>query len=178
MTVEANPSTPRRSRLVYPALILSLALNLLFIGGLATAAWHYYTRHARGEFGLLAFSQQLPAEHRDAFRKQVIDARASMKDQREAVRNAWLEVNSLLTTEPFDKEKLKAAMAKLRDTENQFRTSLNNSFAEIAASVTPEERKLLQTWRDKRRPHFLRHADTSTSTSGSESTSGSDEKTD
>lgn len=176
MTVEANPSTPRRSRLVYPALILSLALNLLFIGGLATAAWHYYTRHARGEFGLLAFSQQLPAEHRDAFRKQVIDARASMKDQREAVRSAWLEVNSLLTTEPFDKEKLKAAMAKLRDTENQFRTSLNNSFAEIAASVTPEERKLLQTWRDKRRPRFLRHADTSTS--GSESTSGSDEKTD
>ena len=73
---------------------------------------------------------------------------------------------------------MKAAMAKLRDTENQFRTRLNNSFAEIAASVTPEERKLLQTWRDKRRPRFLRHTDASTSTSGSESPSGRDEKTD
>ncbi|AGK58067.1 membrane-associated protein [Hyphomicrobium denitrificans 1NES1] len=168
MTVEANQSG-RRSRLVYPALIFSLALNLLFIGGLATAVWHYYSRHTRGEFGLLAFSQKLPAEHRDAFRRQVIDARASLKDEREAVRNAWLDVNSLLTTEPFDKEKFKAAMAKLRETENQFRTGLNNSFAEIAASVTPEERKLLQAWRDKRRPNFLRRGDSAKADSDTKS---------
>lgn len=173
MTVEANQITPRRSRLVYPALIFSLALNLLFIGGLAAAAWHYHSRHQRGEFGLLAFSQQLPAEHRDAFRRQVIDARASLKDEREAVRSAWLEVNSLLTAEPFDKEKLKAAMAKLRETENQFRTGLNDAFSEIAASVTPDERKLLQAWREKRRPRFLRHPD-----DASAPTTGSDEKSD
>jgi len=159
VTVDVNQSASRRSRLVYPALMLSLGLNLLFIGGLAAAAWHFNTRHARGEFGLLAFARQLPAEHQDAFRKQVLDARASLKDEREAVRSAWLEINSLLTTEPFDKEKLKSAMAKLRETENQFRAGLNDSFAEIAASVTPEERKLLQEWRDKRRPHFLRRGD-------------------
>lgn len=159
MTIDANQGAPRRSRIIYPALLVSLALNLLFIGGLAAAAWHFNSRHTHGEFGLLAFARQLPAEHQDAFRKQVLDARASLKDEREAVRSAWLEINSLLTTEPFDKEKLKAAMAKLRETENQFRTGLNDSFAEIAASVTPEERKLLQAWRDKRRPNFLRHGD-------------------
>lgn len=156
MTLDATQDAPRRSRLVYPALIVSLALNLLFIGGLAAAAWHFNSRHARGEFGLLAFARQLPVEHQDAFRKQVIDARTSLKDERAAVRNAWLDVNSLLTAEPFDKEKLKGAMAKLREAENLFRSGLNNSFAEIAESVTPEERKLLQAWRDKRRPGFLR----------------------
>ena len=159
MTVDANQGASRRSRFVYPALIVSLGLNLLFIGGLAAAAWHFNSRHARGEFGLLAFARQMPAEHQDAFRKQVLDARASLKDEREAVRGAWLDVNSMLTSEPFDKEKLKAAMAKLRETENQFRAGLNDSFAEIAESVTPEERKLLQAWRDKRKPNFLRRGD-------------------
>ena len=157
MTVNSPQDAPRRSRLVYPALVVSLALNLLFIGGMAAAAWHFNARHTRGEFGLLGFARQLPVEHQEAFRKQVLEARASLKDEKEAVRAAWLDVNSLLTAEPFDKEKLKAAMAKLRESENQFRTGLNNSFAEIAERVTPEERKLLQAWRDKRRPSFLRH---------------------
>lgn len=159
MTVDGNPSSSRRSRLLYPALIVSLALNLLFIGGMAAAAWHFNKRHARGEFGLLAFTRQLPPEHQDAFRKQVLEARASLKDEREAVRSAWLDVNAMLTSEPFDKEKLKTALAKLRETEGQFRAGLNNSFAEIAESVTPEERKLLQAWRDKRKPNFLRRSD-------------------
>jgi uncharacterized membrane protein len=133
---------------------------------LAAAAWHYNARHTRGEFGLLAFARQLPVEHQEAFRKQVLDARVSLKDEREAVRSAWLEINSLLTAEPFDKEKLKAALANLREAENQFRTGLNNSFAEIAASVTPEERKLLQAWRDKRKPYFLRRGDISPKADG------------
>jgi uncharacterized membrane protein len=166
VTVDVNQGGSRRSRLVYPALIVSLALNLLFIGGLAAAAWHYNARHTRGEFGLLAFARQLPVEHQEAFRKQVLDARVSLKDEREAVRSAWLEINSLLTAEPFDKEKLKAALANLREAENQFRTGLNNSFAEIAASVTPEERKLLQAWRDKRKPYFLRRGDISPKADG------------
>ena len=166
MTVDVNQGAPPRSRLVYPALIVSLALNLLFIGGLAAAVWHYNSRHVRGEFGLLAFARQLPPEHQEAFRQQVLNARASLKDEREAVRSAWLEINSLLTTEPFDKDKLKTAMAKLREAENQFRAGLNNSFAEIAASVTPEERKLLQEWRDKRKPNFLRRGDAAAKADG------------
>lgn len=161
MTIDVNHGVSRRSRFLYPALIVSLGLNLLFIGGLSAAAWHFNSRHTRGEFGLLAFARQLPVENQEAFRKQVLDSRASLADEREAVRDAWLEVNSMLTREPFDKDKLKEAMAKLRDTENQFRSGLNNSFAEIAGSVTPEQRKLLQAWRDKRKPHFLRRSEAS-----------------
>ena len=165
MTIDANLGASRRSRFLYPTLIVSLGLNLLLIGGLAAAAWHFNSRHAGGEFGLLAFARQLPPEHQEAFRKQVLESRAALADERVAVRNAWLEVNSMLTSDPFDKEKLKESMAKLRETENQFRSGLNNSFAEIAESVTPEERKLLQAWRDKRRPHFLRRGDTPASKS-------------
>lgn len=161
MTVDANPQgAPRRSRLLYPALLVSLALNLLFIGGLSAAAWHYYQRSANGEnFGLLGFAKQISPDHRDAFRQQVLAARASLKDEREDMRRAWFATNEQLTSEPFDKEKFKAAMATLRDAEGKFRAGLNNAFADIAASVTPEERKLLQAWRNKRKPHFLRHGD-------------------
>jgi uncharacterized membrane protein len=79
-----------------------------------------------------------------------------MKSERDKVRMAWRHTNDVLTTEPFDKEKFKAAMADLRAVEDQFRTGINAAFADIAASLTPSERKLLQGWREKRRPKFLR----------------------
>jgi uncharacterized membrane protein len=166
--VEANQPAPRRSRSLSVALLCSLALNLLFIGGFAAAAWHFQHRHMkRGDYGLLGFTRKLPADHQDAFRKQVLDARASVKTERENVRSAWLEANSTLTVEPFDKEKFKAAMAKLREVENQYKTRLNDAFADIAAAMTPEERKLLQTWREKRRPRLLKRSDQTPADSGS-----------
>ncbi|HVZ05159.1 periplasmic heavy metal sensor [Hyphomicrobium sp.] len=157
MTVEANHIAPQRSRLLYPGFIFSLALNLLFIGGVAAAVWHHHNaQERRNESGLLSFARQLPPDRQEAFRQQVFSARASMKSERDKVRMAWRHTNDVLTTEPFDKEKFKAAMADLRAVEDQFRTGINAAFADIAASLTPSERKLLQGWREKRRPKFLR----------------------
>jgi uncharacterized membrane protein len=153
--VETNSLAPRaRSRLLYPGFVFSLALNLLFLGGLAAAAWHHYNVQATGDYGLMRFAKQLPPARQDAFRQQVTNARSSYKAQWDSVRSAWIEANNLLTAEPFDKDKFKTAMGKLREAENQYKTGLNNNFADIAASFTPEERKLLQTWRARRKPWF------------------------
>lgn len=161
MTVEANHIAPRRSRLLYPGFILSLALNLLFLGGVAAAVWHHHNVQVRrDESGLLSFAKYLSPDRQDAFRQQVLAARASMKIERDSVRTAWLNTNNILTAEPFDKEKFRAAMAQLRDVEDRYKTGLNNAFADIVASITPEERKLLHTWREKRKPRLLNRKDT------------------
>lgn len=156
MTVETNSLAPRgRSRLLYPVFIFSLALNLLFLGGIAAAVWHHHNMQTtRGDYGLMRFTKDLPPARQETFRQQVANARSAFKGQWDSVRIAWIEANDLLTAEPFDKEKFKAAMAKLREAENQYKTGLNNNFADIAASLTPDERKLLQSWRARRKPWF------------------------
>lgn len=157
MTVEVNKLAPARPGYLYPALIASLALNLLFVGLFAAAAWHHFQKsQSANEPGLLAFVKQLPENRQDAVRNEITGARAAMKDLRVDVRKSWIDANAMLTQEPFDKAKFAEALAKLRETENVFKTALNNALAETAASLSPEERKILQSWREKRRPNVLR----------------------
>jgi uncharacterized membrane protein len=159
VTVDATTPTPRRSRLLYPAFIVSLALNLLFVGGIGAAIWHHSQMQGRFEGGFLSFAQQLPSDRQDAFRAQVLADREALKSQREEVRAAWLETNALLTAEPFDRDKFLAALTKLRGVDAQYKTGLSAKFADIAASFSPDERKLLQTWRAKRKARFLKRGD-------------------
>lgn len=148
----------RNSRYLFPALIASLALNLLVVGGIAAAAWHHHHRFGkhRGERGLLGFANDLSEPHRNMMRGAVLSAREALRPQRRAIRDAWDEANGTLTLEPFDKAKFKAAMAKVADVETAFRNSLTDVLANTAEKLTPDERRQLQNWRDRRRPKFLR----------------------
>lgn len=154
MTLDADRPVSRRARFLYPGFIASLAFNLLFVGGIAAAAWHHHSSKPDG-YGMMTFAQELQPEHREAFRESIRETRAKVKDLRNGVRQKWLDANALLTAEPFDKERFRAALTDLRDAENQFRTVLNNSLAEKAAKFSPEERKALQAWREKRHQRFL-----------------------
>jgi uncharacterized membrane protein len=153
VTVEFDQRAPKRSRFLYPVLIASLAVNLLFVGGLLAAFWHHH--HDGREPGLLDFVKELPAARQDAVRQEITTARASMKDLREALRKSWTDANALLTVEPFDKEKFKAALAQLGDAETRYKAAIYNALADTAEKFAPDERKLLQSWRERRRPPVL-----------------------
>lgn len=156
MTVDIDQRPPKRSRYIFPALIASLALNLLLIGGFVAGAWHHRHGGPRPHGpGLLDFVRELPPERQDVVRREISSARESMKDLREALRKSWVDANSLLAAEPFDKEKLKAALTSLADAEAKYKAALYGALADTAEKLSPEERKLLQAWRDKRRPHLL-----------------------
>jgi uncharacterized membrane protein len=152
VTVEVNPA-PKRSRFLYPVLIASLAVNLLFVGGFLAAFWHHH--HEGREPGLLDFVKELPAARQDAVRQEISAARTSMKDLREALRKSWADANALLTVEPFDKEKFKAALTQLGDAESRYKAAIYNALADTAENLDPDERKLLQSWRERRRPPVL-----------------------
>lgn len=157
MTAEVDHLSPARPRYLYPAFIASLALNLLFIGLFAAAAWHHHEESSKPfEPGLLGFVRELPESRQAAVRNEITGAREGMKDLRATVRKSWTDANALLTAEPFDKAKFSEALAKLREEENLYKTAINNAMAETAASLSPEERKILQSWREKRRPNLLK----------------------
>ena len=156
MTVEVNQLASGRSRLLYGGLIASLALNLLFVGLFATAVWEHRYEHPKvGEPGLLGFVKELAPDRQSTVRDEIMAARESLKELRANVRKSWIDANTLLTAEPFDKAKFKAALAELADIEGKYKAALNNAMVETADQLAPDERKLLQSWREKRRPGLL-----------------------
>jgi uncharacterized membrane protein len=156
VTAEVNRYASARPRHLYAGFIASLALNLLFIGLFAAAVWHHQRSARSIEPGLLGFVKELPADRQDAVRQEITAARDSMKDLRTEVRKSWVDTNGMLTLEPFDKAKFNAALAQLRDIENRYKTGINGALADTAEKLTPDERKLLQSWRERRRPWLLK----------------------
>jgi uncharacterized membrane protein len=147
--------TATRLRYLYPAFIASLALNLLFVGFLATAFWNREHEEAPRDRGFLGFVSQLPADRQETIRNQIVVEREATKGLRDDVRTSWLAANALLAAEPFDKDKFLAALMQVRGAEDRFKTAIYGTVAETAAELTPEERKLLQKWRVKRHSRML-----------------------
>lgn len=143
--------TPGRALRI--ALIVSLALNVLIIGGVATAL--VLSRHhgwkGHKHFGLLAFARTLPAERSEMIRKKVADEEATLSALRKAVREARVAARSLLTEEPFDAEKFKAALDRIADADVAAKRARMALLAAAAADMTPEERRQLHDWFAKRR---------------------------
>ena len=103
----------------------------------------------------MGFVKELPDDRQDVVRAEITAAREAMKDLRATVRKSWVDANTLLTAEPFDKAKFNAALAQLREVEDRYKTGLNGALADTAEKLSPDERKLLQSWREKRRPWLL-----------------------
>lgn len=156
MTLETGDGAPRASGFNWPRalLIASLAINLLFIGGFARAVWHH--RFNR-EHGLMNFARQLPDERRKSFRDEVIEARKKIAPLRTGLRADWLESNKVLTEEPFDKEKFRASLGKVAESEKQLRLQIYDAVTDAAANMSADERRAFQHWREQRHGRRFGH---------------------
>jgi uncharacterized membrane protein len=177
MTTDIGGVPETRSKWLYRGLVASLALNLLFAGGLGAAAWHHRHGPRGDDIGLMGFARQLPQDRQKIVLEDITTARQTIRPLRKAVREAWDDANAVLTQEPFDKEKYKASMARLTDTETRHKTAVASALADTAAKLTAEERKSLQVWREKRRPHmFGRHGHREGADRDDKSTAAPDDK--
>lgn len=156
---DAGNSSSGRGRWFNILLVGSLALNLLFIGGLAKAAWHH--RHGgHGGPGLMGFVRDLPPDRRQLIGDELKAARTAVQPMRETVRERWGEANAVLVEEPFDKTKYKTAMDRVTEAEVQLKNAIWAAMSETASKMSPEERRALHAWRDKRKKHsFGKHRD-------------------
>lgn len=146
MTNDTPGTSWQRPRWLYPALVASLAINLVVLGSAAGAFWHH--RHERGEHGLSGFVRHLPEERRAPLHDFLMSEREKIKPLRDEMRNAWRESNAVLGQEPFDKDKLKAVMGRMNEVEARIRGTITDALVETAAKMTPEDRQAMKKWRE------------------------------
>ncbi|MGZ8409752.1 MAG: periplasmic heavy metal sensor [Hyphomicrobium sp.] len=146
----ANASAPSAGRRWL--LIGSLALNLLFIGGLG-ALWFKgppgpgHWGPSQTAFGIMRFSRDLPPERRDAVRQHLKEARQGLKDLKAELRVARMKAAEVLASPSYTPEQLKAALDTIGSAENRMRDAGSAALLKSIGELTPDERKkLAEAW--------------------------------
>jgi len=159
------------------ALFVSLVVNVFAIGALAGAFFLAHRIHERfpglGQPGgpaaqrpLWAAADQLPPEHRNAYRRILKDQASvvapQVREARRARRAAWQELHD----EPFDGAATVRDLAAARALEMRARGSVEERIVGFAATLPPQERaelaegltrmgrgaRALREWRERERP--------------------------
>jgi uncharacterized membrane protein len=160
---DAVPAKPA-GRSLRIALMVSLALNVLIIGGVASAlivSHHHHWRGGHGHKGslLLSFAETLPSDQGDAIRQKVQSERTVLDPLRKAEREARDAARGILMTEPFDAQKFKAALDRIADADAKVMSARMTIFADTVATFTPEERRQLHNWFEERHKRGGHHGD-------------------
>ena len=138
------------------ALVASLALNVLIIGAVAGTVCFSHRGPPHGiaskGSGLLGFAHTLPRERSDMIRQRFADAQPNMETLRRGIRDARAKVREALIAEPFDQQKLDAALEGVAQAENNITRDKVAMFGTTVSQLTPDERRQLHDWLEKRRP--------------------------
>ena len=132
---ESGADTPKRRRWVLPVLVVSLALNLLFVGLVAGSWWRHGPSGSRDRIitgAVERLMQDLLKQHRESVRP----VRQQLRDARDAAKEAVL-------TEPFDEAKVQAALARFREIRTSQHKSMHAMVMDLMKQLTLEERKEL-----------------------------------
>jgi uncharacterized membrane protein len=153
---DATPA-PGPCRKLRLALMASLALNVLIIGAVAGTLCFSRLGSGPGPWGpkgsgLLGFAHTLPRERSDMIRQKLADSKPNMETLRKNIRDARLGVRAALTAEPFDQAKVNAALEGVVQAEANEQRAKVAVFGDTVSQLTPEERRQLHDWLEKKRP--------------------------
>jgi uncharacterized membrane protein len=128
-------------------LFVSVAVNLLVIGGIAGAlASGVRVQRDNPEAivarmpGPRAFMAALPAETRVKVRAELVNSWVETREARAAAREARRAAFVAAATEPFDAERVKAAFAQLRAADQAAIGVFHDNMIDAFAALSPEER--------------------------------------
>ena len=100
--------------------------------------------------GLVKVAQKLPEQDRTLLRTALHDAKPRFKEAMQHRREAQNEIKKALRAEPFDVQKLAAAMDKARQITDQGRDNFHDMVLDLAPKFSPEGRKALANIRRDR----------------------------
>lgn len=133
------------------ALLASLALNVLFLGGFVSALVRHGggqpMRNGNGNNGLGAYVQTLPADRSREISRRLNDKRQALGGLRREARTARDEAFATLSADPFDQERFVAAQKRLIEVEHRQRLGQLEILADIASAMTADERRAFLNWR-------------------------------
>ncbi len=157
-TPDSSPKKPRFSRrFIRSALIASLALNLLIIGGAAGARWahHHWNLGEHGR-GLMGYAWSIKGERGDEIRQMIRAGRTTLKPLRKSVREKRKVQRALLQGEAFDRAAIRAAMSDTADARRKLKDTRANIFLDALEKMSPEDRAGFHKWRNRHHRRWRR----------------------
>jgi uncharacterized membrane protein len=146
----------KKNRVVIILLICSLALNLLFIGGLiGRSVFGGPPGHLPNHMGWML--RNLSDEKRKQLRPQLKERSGSLRTVRQEMRDARQRLSSAIMEEPLDEKALNLALKDLRSASNKFQVVTHENMSTILKEMKLEDREKALKFlsrRDKRRGNF------------------------
>jgi uncharacterized membrane protein len=150
------PAKKKKNRVVIILLICSLALNLLFIGGLiGRSVFGGPPGHLPNHMGWML--RNLSDEKRKELRPQLKERSGSLRTVRQEMRDARQRLSSAIMEEPLDEKALNLALKDLRSASNKFQVVTHENMSTILKEMKLEDREKALKFlsrRDKHRGNF------------------------
>ena len=150
------PAKKKKNRVVIILLICSLALNLLFIGGLiGRSVFGGPPGHLPNHMGWML--RNLSDEKRKQLRPQLKERSGSLRTVRQEMRDARQRLSSAIMEEPLDEKALNLALKDLRSASNKFQVVTHENMSTILKEMKLEDREKALKFlsrRDKHRGNF------------------------
>jgi uncharacterized membrane protein len=126
--------------------IVSMCLNLFLLAGIAGRMYGAWGKpDARGSGMIMA---TVPAELKPVIHEKLKARGPAFKQERDGMRQLRLKVADALAADPYDPAAFDAALAELEQSAGRMLHHAQEGLAQIAAELTPEQRKLwAEGWR-------------------------------
>ena len=158
---------PKKRRWLRPLLIVSLGLNLLFVGLVAGRIWnHGFERRAAAHSQVVTGAiekliEDIPEAKRLRARELLKRHRAAIGPLRGELREARNKVRDAALADPYNEEKLAEALGRLRELRSGMHQSLHRTMMGLMKDLTLKERqKLVKNiragFKNRRRGHWRR----------------------
>ena len=142
----------KKNRVVIILLICSLALNLLFIGGLiGRSVFGGPPGHLPNHMGWML--RNLSDEKRKQLRPQLKERSGSLRTVRQEMRDARQRLSSAIMEEPLDEKALNLALKDLRSASNKFQVVTHENMSKILKEMKLEDREKALKFLSRREKH-------------------------
>ena len=142
----------KKNRVVIILLICSLALNLLFIGGLiGRSVFGGPPGHLPNHMGWML--RNLSDEKRKELRPQLKERSGSLRTVRQEMRDARQRLSSAIMEEPLDEKALNLALKDLRSSSNKFQVVTHENMSTILKEMKLEDREKALKFLSRREKH-------------------------
>tara|TARA_B100000497_G_scaffold40705_1_gene47397 strand:+ start:397 stop:897 length:501 start_codon:yes stop_codon:yes gene_type:complete len=142
----------KKNRVVIILLICSLALNLLFIGGLiGRSVFGGPPGHLPNHMGWML--RNLSDEKRKQLRPQLKERSGSLRTVRQEMRDARQRLSSAIMEEPLDEKALNLALKDLRSASNKFQVVTHENMSTILKEMKLEDREKALKFLSRREKH-------------------------
>lgn len=149
---ENLPVTKKKNRTITFVLVFSLALNLLFIGGLiGRSVFGGPPKHLPNHMGWML--RNLSDEKREALRPQLKERAGSLRIVRQEMRQARQRLSAAIREEPLDERALKLALKDLRSASNKFQVVTHENMSTILKEMSLEDREKALKFLSRREKH-------------------------